>query len=612
MVINSLAMYPESFVKELETTISISDLVGKKIPLKKRGRDFVACCPFHHEKTPSFSVSDMKGIYHCFGCGKSGNIFTFVMEMEGLNFKEAIEYLANLYGIPLPKIEKAKTKKKEEVNEIDLIYKINEESCKFFEQNLFKFYGKTALMYASKRGLNKKNLEKFRIGFAMDDFSALLNYLKELGYKEEIIEKSGVIAKGEKNYYDKFRNRLMFPVLDKKGRVIAFTGRILDDGMPKYMNSPETKIYKKGFTLFNYFFARKAIYDNNSAILVEGNMDAISLYINGVENVVAPMGTGITENQIKELWSATNNIFVCLDGDSAGQKASIRLSKLVLPLISVGKNIKFVFLPKDVDPDDFIKKYGKIEFDNLLKNSISLSDYLWENEIKGLNIDEKDDILPEKKAELEKKIFSLLENIKDIKLKSHFEQFYRNKLWKLGKNSYKINKKDDIKTDVLKNIKSKINIDLMEKIERKICSLIIKFPNIINILMEKYKIDIFSVNFLNDNCNNIISCIEECSNFIDNDDFAKKIQNLLVKNDLSTYIKDSDIFFNNSCVISLTEKKSVIMTVVLLLEKEVMLVEFDLKEASEIGDIIKAKKLGEELLSLKNKINNLLANSEFV
>ena len=612
MVINSLAMYPESFVKELETTISISDLVGKKIPLKKRGRDFVACCPFHHEKTPSFSVSDMKGIYHCFGCGKSGNIFTFVMEMEGLNFKEAIEYLANLYGIPLPKIEKAKTKKKEEVDEIDLIYKINEESCKFFEQNLFKFYGKTALMYASKRGLNKKNLEKFRIGFAMDDFSALLNYLKELGYKEEIIEKSGVIAKGEKNYYDKFRNRLMFPVLDKKGRVIAFTGRILDDGMPKYMNSPETKIYKKGFTLFNYFFARKAIYDNNSAILVEGNMDAISLYINGVENVVAPMGTGITENQIKELWSTTNNIFVCLDGDSAGQKASIRLSKLVLPLISVGKNIKFVFLPKDVDPDDFIKKYGKIEFDNLLKNSISLSDYLWENEIKGLNIDEKDDILPEKKAELEKKIFSLLENIKDTKLKSHFEQFYRNKLWKLGKNSYKINKKDDIKTDVLKNIKSKINIDLMEKIERKICSLIIKFPNIINILMEKYKIDIFSVNFLNDNCNNIISCIEECSNFTDNDDFAKKIQNLLVKNDLSTYIKDSDIFFNNSCVISLTEKKSVIMTVVLLLEKEVMLVEFDLKEASEIGDIIKAKKLGEELLSLKNKINNLLANGEFV
>ena len=205
-----------------------------------------------------------------------------------------------------------------------------------------------------------------------------------------------------------------------------------------------------------------------------------------------------------------------------------------------------------------------------------------------------------------------MENINDIKLKSHFEQFYRNKLWKLGKNSYKINKKDDIKTDVLKNIKSKINIDLMEKIERKICSLIIKFPNIINILMEKYKIDIFSVNFLNDNCNNIISCIEECSNFTDNDDFAKKIQNLLVKNDLSTYIKNSDILFNNSCVISLTEKKSVIMTVVLLLEKEVMLVEFDLKEASEIGDIIKAKKLGEELLSLKNKINNLLANGEFV
>ncbi len=601
-------MYPESFVKELESTISLSDLIGRKIPLKRRGRDYVACCPFHHEKTPSFSVSDEKGIYHCFGCGKSGNIFKFVMETEGLSFKEAIEYIANLYGVMLPPIETKGPKKKEEIDEIDLIYKINEETCKFFEENLLKFYGKSAMAYARKRGLNLDNIKKFRIGFAPDDYSMLLNYLKSQNFKEYIIEKAGVIAKGSSKYYDKFRNRLMFPVLDKKGRVIAFTGRIIGDGMPKYMNSPETKIYTKGNVLFNYYFARKAIYDEDCAVLVEGNMDALSLSINGVENVVAPMGTGITENQIKELWKATNNIFVCLDGDSAGQKASQRLSKLVLPVISIGKNIKFAFLPKDIDPDDFIREYGKNEFDDLLKKAISLSDYIWSNEVSALDIDENQIVIPEKKAQLENNIFKLLDTIKDLKLKSHFEQFYRNKLWKLDRISTKV-ETNNIKTEEVKNIRNKLNIDLIEKNEKKICSLLIKFPTIANSLLEKYKVDIFSVNFLNDKCNAILSYLEE---YLNSDNTEKKINKLLVKKEFRDYIKDSDIFFNDSCISSLTEEKSLEIINILLLEKEVMLLEFDLKEASEIGDIAKAKKLGEELLNLKEKKNSFLTESSFV
>lgn len=604
-------MYPESFIKELENTISLSDLIGRKIPLKKRGKDYVACCPFHHEKTPSFSISDVRGMYHCFGCGKSGNIFNFVMETEGLNFKETIEYLANIYGIQLPKLETKSIVKKEEIDEIDLIYKVNEASCKFFEENLFKFYGKTALDYATRRGLNKKNIKKFRIGFAPDDYSMLCNHLKSLGFEEFIIEKSGVIARSEKRIYDKFRNRLMFPVLDKKGRVIAFTGRILDDGMPKYMNSPETKIYVKGNVLFNYYFARKAIYDENSVVLVEGNMDAISLSMNGVENVVAPMGTGITENQIRELWKTTDNIFICLDGDSAGQKASERLSKLVLPIISTGKNIKFAFLPKNVDPDDFIRKYGKIEFNNLLKNSVSLSDYLWNNELQSLNINEKKVIIPEKKAELEKNIFKFLDIIKDLKLKSHFEQFYRNKLWKLDRLSTKV-ENNNIKTEEVRDIISKLNVDLIEKNEKKICSLLIKFPNLINSISKKYKIDIFSINFLNDRCSSILSYLEEYLNSADLENDEKKINKLLVKKEFGDYINSSDIFFNDSYISSLTEEKSLEIINILLLEKEVMLLEFDLKEASEIGDISKAKRLGKELSNLKDKINSFLAESSFV
>ncbi len=602
-------MYPESFIKELENTIPISDVVGRKLPLKRRGRDYVACCPFHHEKTPSFSVSDSKGIYHCFGCGKSGNIFTFVMETEALNFKEAVEYLANMYGIQLPKLETKKTIKKEEADEIELIYKVNEEACKFFENNLFKFYGKAALSYANKRGLNIENIKKFRIGFAPDDYSMLLNYLKSMNFSEEIIEKAGVIARGNSSYYDKFRNRLMFPVLDKKGRVIAFAGRIIGNGMPKYMNSPETKVYIKGKTLFNYYFAKKAIYDEDFAVLVEGNLDAISLSINGVENTVAPMGTGITENQIRELWAATNNIFVCLDGDSAGQKASQRLSKLVLPLITIGKNIKFVFLPKDVDPDDFIRKYGKSEFNNLLKESVSLSDYLWNNEVKLLDIDENSEVIPEKKAELEKNIFKLLDTIKDLKLKSHFEQFYRNKLWKLDRTLTKLENSTTIKSEELKNIRSKLNIDLIEKNEKKICALLIKFPTLVNILFEKYKIDILSSNFISDRCNSILSILED---FLNSENSKKNLQELLEKNELNNYINSSDIFFNGSCIGSLTEGKSLEIINILLLEKEVMLLEFDLKEASEIGDITKAKRLREELLKLRKKISSFLAESSFV
>ncbi len=604
-------MYPESFIKELENTIVLSDLIGRKIPLKRRGRDYVACCPFHHEKTPSFSISDIKGIYHCFGCGKSGNLFNFVMETEALNFREAVEYLANMYGIQLPKLETKSTVKKEEIDEIELIYKVNEASCKFFEESLFKFYGKAALTYATKRGLSKENIKKFRIGFAPDDYSMLSNHLKSIGFAESIIEKSGVIAKGEKKYYDKFRNRLMFPVLDKKGRVIAFTGRIIGDGLPKYMNSPETKIYIKGNVLFNYYFARKVIHDENYVVLVEGNMDAISLSTNGIENVVAPMGTGITENQIRELWKTTDNIFVCLDGDSAGQKASERLSRLVLPIISTGKNIKFAFLPSNVDPDDFIRKYGKVEFNNLLKEAISLSDYIWSNEVRALEIDENQIVIPEKKAQLENNILKLLDTIKDLKLKSHFEQFYRNKLWKLDRISKKV-ETDDIKTEEVKNIRNKLNIDLIEKNEKKICSLLIKFPMLANSLLKKYRIDIFSINFLNDRCSSILSYLEEFLNSGSIESDEKKINKLLVKKEFGDYINSSDIFFNDSYISSLTEEKSLEIINILLLEKEVMLLEFDLKEASEIGDIAKAKRLGEELLNLKDKISSFLAESSFV
>jgi DNA primase len=477
-------MYPKSFIDELKNRITLSAVIGKKVPLKKKGKDLWGCCPFHAEKTASFSVSDIKGFYKCFGCGKSGNIFDFVMEIDGLNFKEAIERLAHDFGIPLPKIEKKQTK---EINEIDLLLKINEETCIFFENNIFR--NNDAMDYALKRGLTRELIKKFRIGYAPNDFHALIDYMKNKNISEKELLGAGVIAENNGNIYDKFRDRIIFPVLNRGGKVIAFQGRTLGDGVPKYLNSPETKVFVKGNTLFNYYFARKSIYEKDFAVLVEGNMDALSLSINGIENVVAPMGTGITENQVRELWRATDKVFVCLDGDKAGRNAMVRLSKLVLPLIEVGKNMNFVFLPNATDPDDFIRKQGYAAFVNLLNKSVSLSNYIWNNEIEGLNTE-----IPENRAILEKNITNLLLKIQDVRLRSEFERFYKNKLWEIKKN-YKVNELE-IKTQ---DIKNEVNIDLIEKIEKQICGRIYKYPDLINEL-NKNNLDIFNIKFYSEKC----------------------------------------------------------------------------------------------------------------
>lgn len=582
-------MYPESFIEELKSQVVISDLVGKKLSLKRRGKEFVACCPFHHEKTASFSVNDIKSFYHCFGCGAHGNIFSFVMETEGLGFKEAVEYIANAYGIALPEVVHKKEGKREEVDEFELIYKINEETCGFFERSFFQVAAKNAQLYARKRGLNRDSVRKFRLGFAPDDFGLLIAYLKSLGFSEADMEKAGVVAKNEKgNYYDKFRNRLMFPVLDKKGRVIAFTGRILGDGMPKYMNSPETKIYKKGDVLFNYFFARKSIYTNNFAVLVEGNMDAISLSINGVENVIAPMGTGITENQISELWKATDSIFVCLDGDNAGKKASERLSRLVLPLISTGKNMQFIFLPKGVDPDDFIRKYGKLEFEKMIATATPLSDYLWTSESESLNIG--NEVTPEQKAKLEKNIFKTISSIKDENLKGSFINFYKSKLNNLWK--IKLSEKPiDRSQRVLKKLPKENNApkDFVEKIEKQIVKMLIKNPILVKNLLDEKSIDIFELDFENNECNCILELIANAKN-------SEELKILLVKNGFNAYIKgDDNIFLNNSCEGSLTGMFA------LLLEREIKLLEFDLKGFLDMGDIERVKELNDQLIKLREK-----------
>ena len=604
-------MYDSSFLNLLRDKVTLSDVIGRSVRIINKGRNKVACCPFHKEKTPSFHISDEKGVYHCFGCGAHGDVISFVMQQEGLSFKEAVEKLAEENGIELPKTMEIKKQNKEEIDKIQLIYNINEEACKFFQKCIFDDVGRVGLNYITKRGLTVENIKKFKIGFAPQSFNALIQYLSKCGFNEKQLELAGLVAKNESNYYDKFRNRVMFPVLDKKGRVIAFTGRVVDkNDIPKYMNSPETLIYHKSDVLFNYFFARKSIYDLKYALLVEGNLDAITLSINGIENVVAPMGTAITVRQIEELWKITDEIIVCLDGDSAGKKASVRLANLVLPNLTPMKNIKFVTLPTDQDPDDFIKNNGKSGFVNYINNKnncLSLSEFLWKNELDLLNLNlDKKYITPEEKGILETRITEIIKQIQNQLVFRNFENFYKNQIFLISKYSGSkraIDYRNLTKIDYKKDVKPVNSIDLLkqniENIEKCMFCMIIDYMPLIDQIFQMYNVDIFNIDYISENSNELVDIFLKIyeSNKIGNKEI---LFDILEKNNFNNYIIESNRYNN------ILENKKVDYLYSLVLERNINLLEIEVKNLSfENNDEVKRKNIIGELELLQDKKNKL-------
>lgn len=604
-------MYDSSFLNLLRDKVTLSDVIGRSVRIINKGRNKVACCPFHKEKTPSFHISDEKGVYHCFGCGAHGDVISFVMQQEGLSFKEAVEKLAEENGIELPKTMEIKKQNKEEIDKIQLIYNINEEACKFFQKCIFDDVGRVGLNYITKRGLTVENIKKFKIGFAPQSFNALIQYLSKCGFNEKQLELAGLVAKNESNYYDKFRNRVMFPVLDKKGRVIAFTGRVVDkNDIPKYMNSPETLIYHKSDVLFNYFFARKSIYDLKYALLVEGNLDAITLSINGIENVVAPMGTAITVRQIEELWKITDEIIVCLDGDSAGKKASVRLANLVLPNLTPMKNIKFVTLPTDQDPDDFIKNNGKSGFVNYINNKnncLSLSEFLWKNELDLLNLNlDKKYITPEEKGILETRITEIIKQIQNQLVFRNFENFYKNQIFLISKYSGSkraIDYRNLTKIDYKKDVKPVNSIDLLkqniENIEKCMFCMIIDYMPLIDQIFQMYNVDIFNIDYISENSNELVDIFLKIyeSNEIGNKEI---LFDILEKNNFNNYIIESNRYNN------ILENKKVDYLYSLVLERNISLLEIEVKNLSfENNDEVKRKNIIGELELLQDKKNKL-------
>lgn len=379
-----MARYSDEIIDEVRQSNDIVDVLSQYMYLKRSGRNYFGLCPFHNEKSPSFSVSPDKQIFHCFGCGTGGNAITFVMKIEGIGFIEAVQMLAERANIQLPTLENNVDSRKEELKA--KVYKVNEFAAKFYHQNLYTPNAKIAQEYVKKRMLSNETLEAYQIGFS-GKFNELYNALKKQGFHDEEMLESGLVNRNENGtYIDRYRNRLMFPICDVRNRVIAFGGRVLDDSKPKYINSPENIVYSKGRHLFGLNVAKKV--DIKKIIVVEGYMDVISLHQRGVKNVVAALGTALTQQQGFLLRKNSQQIILSFDSDDAGQTAKDRAINV---LQNMGFDLRVLQMEGAKDPDEYIIKYGNARFLNLVDKAISILEFKVKLLQKGLNLENVSD-----------------------------------------------------------------------------------------------------------------------------------------------------------------------------------------------------------------------------
>jgi len=420
--------FSPNFLDEIRARVSVSQVVGRKVALKKSGREYRGLSPFKAEKTPSFFVNDQKGFYHCFASGEHGDVFTFLMKTEGLEFPEAVERLAAEAGLAMPKQPE---RSPDEADRRSRLYHLLEASLRFFEESLRGAAGAEARRYLEKRGVARQTVDSFRLGFAPNSRTALSQHLRSKGFAPEDMIAAGMLISGPDiaEPYDRFRNRIMFPILDLKGRVIAFGGRALNrDAQAKYLNSPETPLFHKGHTLFNAARARTIAHANERIIVVEGYMDVVALSEAGFGEVVAPLGTALSEDQLKLLWRFAPEPILCFDGDSAGRKAADRAVEVALPWLRPGLSVAFAFLPEGVDPDDLIRQEGATAFAEVLRRTQPLVDALWERELRAGSI-----ATPEQRAALEARLNALTGSIQDATVRSHYSREIRDRLYRLGR-----------------------------------------------------------------------------------------------------------------------------------------------------------------------------------
>ena len=424
------------FLDELRTRLTLSDIIGRKVRLTRAGREFKGCCPFHNEKTPSFYVNDDKQFYHCFGCGAHGDIVGFAMQHDNLSFIEAVETLAGEAGmqVPKPSPQAAQKAKKEKG-----LHALVEDATRWMEDQLRAPENAEAYRYIKERGLPDELLHAFRVGYAPADRQMLRNYLKSQGYNDKDMIEAGVLRPAGKagEPYAFFRERIMFPVMDRRGRAVAFGGRILPDHLrppdqgdytpAKYMNSSETPLFHKGSMLYNEPHARQAAGDGQDIIVVEGYMDAIACFKAGYRGAVAPLGTALTEEQILVLWKMIPNEnkvpILCFDGDNAGRRAAARAAERIVPHLKANHSARFAFLPDGQDPDTLINSGGKKALGNVLDAAMPLVEFLWLTNTQG-----KDFSTPEARAGLSQALENEVLRIEDRDVQHHYRQILRGKI----------------------------------------------------------------------------------------------------------------------------------------------------------------------------------------
>ena len=420
--------FSPTFLDSIRARIPISEVVGRRVSWDKRKSqprrgDFWACCPFHGEKTPSFHADDRRGHYHCFGCGVSGDHFTFLVEQDGLSFPQAVEQLAGEAGLPMPARDEAEEKREKQRASLADVMEL---AAKFFEIQLQAAVGAKARGYLRDRGVSLETQTRFRIGYAPDSRNALKQYLAEAGIEADQMIEAGMLIAGDDIpvSFDRFRDRVMFPITDLRGRVIAFGGRALSADVPaKYLNSPETPLFSKSHVLFNGREARAAVRKGGHVIAVEGYTDVIACVAAGFEATVAPMGTALTEDQLRLLWQMADEPILCFDGDAAGLKAAYRAIDLALPHLQPGKSLRFALLPAGQDPDDVIRTDGPEAFGALIGAARALIDMAWRREMDGRTYD-----TPERRAGLEAALRQVVGQIGDQGVRRHYDTAIRDRL----------------------------------------------------------------------------------------------------------------------------------------------------------------------------------------
>jgi DNA primase len=480
--------FGENFMNEIKSRVRVSDVVAKHVKLKRQGREFSGLSPFTGEKTPSFFVNDEKGFYHCFSSGKHGDAISFLMELEGLTFPEAVECLAEQIGIEMPKSDPAAEQRAaRNKNTINWM----EHAQDFFQKSLYRNAGQSSRDYLKGRGLTKTAADYFGIGYAPNNFSALKDDLIQKGAKLNTLIEAGLLVQPEdtsRQPWDRFRDRIMFPIHDSRGRLVAFGGRAMDsNSKAKYLNSPETPIFQKGHLLYNYHRAHIAVSSPQSnhrgLIVAEGYMDVIALSRAGFKHAVAPMGTALTESQLMLLWRSGPEPILCFDGDKAGIRAAYRSIERALPLISPTRTLRFAMLPDGEDPDDLIKTKGKTAMQKILDQSIPLVKMLWEREVNLESLNS-----PEAKAGLKSRIFDSIKEIQNEEVRAQYRtdllgrfdsEFGRRAKHQSNKFTSSRNPSSALKATMRPNA-------ITSARERRLISAILEWPELLNYLDEVF------------------------------------------------------------------------------------------------------------------------------